>query len=386
MQQLPCLVSAAIGEFLAPSPTDATLCCDTNMRTAGRYHSWCKLSKSTREEFFEFSPIGRVRYALYDIEELRYTCRWSDAFYTRLVATAEFAPMLARLAQARLLQAAPPPGPEQATPPPCDRHPPDLRGTGTELHLAVASGYSDVVRLAATRCPALLDVPDSFGETALFKACTLDYDDENEAARTLLELRADPNAASGDVAGWDGQALRCPDHYNPRTPLLMACALGNIDLVDLLLEGRADPSGACSALSEATTPLAAMSMGPRALECAMGTDPRHHTLQEDLLHAARALLAARADVEGPSRAARHRTPAWLAARDGRTEVLRLLLEHRASPNATEPYGHTALHVAYWSCHTEGVRLLLDARADADALDANGTRPEEIAGQGVPRRP
>src|SRR5262249_31390401 len=53
-----------------------------------------------------------------------------------------------------------------------------------------------------------------------------------------------------------------------------------------------------------------------------------------------------------------------AAQQGHTEVVRLLLEHGAGPNAREPGDHTyPLHWAAAHGHIEIVRALLDAGAD-----------------------
>ena len=379
LQHLPRDLRLAVGRFLAPSPADAELCCSTNLlsRNASSNEDSDELPEDTTRVLY------RVLDALDTFHELLNTCRWANVFFPKVVAAAEFSPMLARCGCPRLLAAAPPPAPVLRFP--CKRWPSMIRGVGTELHLAVISRNVRAVRVAAGRCCFDLDQPDSLGETALFKAC---MDRFAAGARVLLELRADPDAASGDVAGWDGCRFRSLDDYNPRTPLLVACAWRDAGTVDLLLARRANPNGGCSALLEATTPLAALSMRPRVLSVARRMDSHLYSqfeMEGVPLDMARALLAARADPEGPSRCFQGRSPVWLAARDRKTAVLDLLLRRGAFPNATDCYGDSALHMAYLTGHLEGVLLLLDARADPNAVDVNGATPEQVQGRMVFQR-
>ena len=389
--KLHCPVLVAVGEFLIPALSDASLSHDTDIKKAQKiasgYYSSIVLSPGwnrrdgiidvfaiDREAMIYVEATHRSRQAMNDVEALCCTCKWIDALLTKLVATANFAPMLAYLAHPRLLREAPLPANGLALR--RDRYQRNQRqNIGTELHLAVVARSIQTLRVAATRCP--LDALDSLCETALFKTCA---DPFIEGARVLLELRADPDAASGDAIGWDDQRqkMKDKDYFNPHTPLFMACAWRDVNLVDLLLAQRANPNAACSAVMGASTPLAVVSMRDDVFMGYLGVSAPGKSPQ--LACIAQALLTARADVEGPSRSTAQRTPVWLAARDRNTEVLRMLLQHRGDPNAVDSYGDSALHVAYYGCHEEGVQLLLNARADPTALDVDGARPQEIAGQ------
>ncbi|XP_036000915.1 ankyrin repeat and SOCS box protein 4 [Fundulus heteroclitus] len=55
-------------------------------------------------------------------------------------------------------------------------------------------------------------------------------------------------------------------------------------------------------------------------------------------------------------------------------VCRLLLDHRADPNLKEDDNKTALHKAAWNCDHVLMRMLLEAGADARAMDINGCAP------------
>ena len=365
-QDLPHTLCLTIGLFLVPSRGDAELCCNTNVARKSEDRESCGESYENEDEDNEDNKLSllaldRVVDVIDTIHELLNTCRWADILFPKMLAEAEFSKMWARCGCSRLLAAAPLPVSRSYM---SLQRPPPLRcGEGAELHLAVVSRNARAVRVAAGRCLDL-NLPDSLGETALFKACVDRFD---AGVRMLLELRASPDAASGDAA------------YNPRTALLVACAWRDVDIVDLLLKHRADPNGTCSTISEATTPLAAVSMRPSALSMARNMVPGMYSYFEresSPRDIARLLLAAMANVEGCSYH-QGRTPAWLAARDKKTAVLDVLLQHGASSNAVDHYGDSALHIAHWTGHQEGVLLLLDAQADPNVTDRDGRIPEEV---------
>jgi ankyrin repeat protein len=58
-------------------------------------------------------------------------------------------------------------------------------------------------------------------------------------------------------------------------------------------------------------------------------------------------------------------PIHHAARNGDTEVVRLLIQNGADVNAKNPRGHTVLYCAGGHGHVDALRLLLDAGADCD---------------------
>lgn len=56
------------------------------------------------------------------------------------------------------------------------------------------------------------------------------------------------------------------------------------------------------------------------------------------------------------------TPLHCAARMGHKELVKLLLEHKASPDSATTAGHTPLHIAAREGHIHTIRILLDAGA------------------------
>src|SRR5688572_7507704 len=59
-------------------------------------------------------------------------------------------------------------------------------------------------------------------------------------------------------------------------------------------------------------------------------------------------------------------PVHHAARNGDTEIVRLLIEHGADVNAANTRGHTVLYCAGGHGHLDTTQLLLDEGADCDA--------------------
>ena len=55
---------------------------------------------------------------------------------------------------------------------------------------------------------------------------------------------------------------------------------------------------------------------------------------------------------------------------GHKEVVKLLLEHKANPNATTTAGHTPLHIAAREGHAQTIRMLLD-------MDAQQTKMTKV---------
>lgn len=75
------------------------------------------------------------------------------------------------------------------------------------------------------------------------------------------------------------------------------------------------------------------------------------------------------------------TPLMVAAREGKVETAKLLLEWGADVNARSAIGRSALHVAadaWWKEDVQMVEVLLEAGADPIARDASGRTPLDCA--------
>ena len=243
------------------------------------------------------------------------------------------------------------------------------------------------------------------GSTALLWAV---HSDRDETAQLLLEAGADPNAANDLgatplwAAGQNG-STRMTERLlatgaDPNiallageTPVMVAARAGAADVVDLLARAGADVNSrgtrgqtalmwaAAQRHAEVIDTLIAHGADPHARSDVwtqwMGVPPhsRHRkefphggntalrfAVRAGNLESARRLIAAGADVNDAD--------AWgvsattLAAHGGHTDLVELLLDRGADPNAAEA-GFAALHEAVMWNDLRAARALLDAGAD-----------------------
>lgn len=85
----------------------------------------------------------------------------------------------------------------------------------------------------------------------------------------------------------------------------------------------------------------------------------------------------------PDRDLEGRTPLHIAAWQGHTAMVELLLRHGADVNATDREQRTPLQSAAWQGHENVVWLLLKAGARSDQPCAQGATPLSIGNSPVP---
>jgi ankyrin repeat protein len=69
-----------------------------------------------------------------------------------------------------------------------------------------------------------------------------------------------------------------------------------------------------------------------------------------------------------------RTALHEASREGHLECVKILLEHGANPNVSDPSGVTPLHQSAFRGHFEITAALVNAKADVNATDYTGGTP------------
>ncbi|KAL6597038.1 hypothetical protein ACP70R_047172 [Stipagrostis hirtigluma subsp. patula] len=94
-----------------------------------------------------------------------------------------------------------------------------------------------------------------------------------------------------------------------------------------------------------------------------GSTPLHIAMQRDTYEKAELLLSRGAYVDPMSK---YGTPLYMAAKDGNSRMLKLLLQHQADPNVAVPVVHTPLEAASSTRSSECVEPLTEAGDDVNA--------------------
>ncbi|OAQ89061.1 ankyrin repeat domain-containing protein 52 [Purpureocillium lilacinum] len=139
-----------------------------------------------------------------------------------------------------------------------------------------------------------------------------------------------------------------------RSALFVACANGNIDVVDILLEKGADIT---IASNSGWTPMDVASYSGHA-------------------EVVKLLLEKGADITIADN--NGRTPVHSASRNGHVKVVKLLLEKGAAIAIAGNNGRTPVHSASLNGHAEVVKLLLEKGADITIADNDGWTPVNAA--------
>ena len=228
----------------------------------------------------------------------------------------------------------------------------------TPLHVAAYFGNVEIVRLLLDHgADPEANAEGDMGEKPLHKVSYGKYRSQEDGVRVaqlLLEHGGDVNTRRKD--GW--------------TPLHVASYFGDVEIVRLLLDHGADP--------EANA------------EGDMGEKPLHkvsygkYRSQEDGVRVAQLLLEHGGDVN--TRRKDGWTPLHLASYFGDAEIVRLLLDHGADPeaNAEGDMGEKPLHkVSYgkYRSQEDGVRvaqLLLEHGADVNTRRDDRWTPLHLA--------
>ncbi len=237
----------------------------------------------------------------------------------------------------------------------------NARGFNDEvpLHQAAMTGDKDVVQVLLDR-GADVTARDIVDRTPLHVATEGGHTD---AALLLITHGSDVSAVDKDG----------------ETPLHLAARAGDEEVVRRLLERQA-PLNVKDALGLTPLHWAVRKEHYGVAELLVAGGARHdvHTAAGmGDLEAARALLAADRALAG-AELGRLGTPLHWAVLGGHPDMVALLLESGAPPNAKDGAGDTALGLATWRGDRESVSLLLSHGADPNARGEGGITALHIA--------
>jgi ankyrin repeat protein len=234
----------------------------------------------------------------------------------------------------------------------------------TLLSHATEKGHADIVAILLEKGadPHATDIKTD--RTPLMNAA---YQGDQKSVNLLLDKGV--NIDTANRTGW--------------TALNSAADQGHIDIVQLLLERKADPN-ACSPLikalnrnySEVAQLLLKQHADPNQAD-ANGCTPLNMAAMKGHEDAVKQLLKLGADAN--SVRSSRRTALYDAAKNGHTGIIRLLLENGAHINTPNIDGATPLHQAVFNGHTQTVNLLLERGVNINlATNSTGNTPFHLA--------
>ncbi|XP_050405831.1 transient receptor potential cation channel subfamily A member 1 homolog [Patella vulgata] len=239
------------------------------------------------------------------------------------------------------------------------------------LHLAAVSGEIRIVQLLVDN-KARIDVLNDEQATPLHKAAQFNH---CEVVKFLVDRKAKINC-------------RDKDNY---TPLLLAATYGRTECVELLLEKNADYTVVdkddktaiyLAAEENRLQTLRTLLSDSRMKELIntgdkYSNDPLHVAAKEGFLDIVKCLLENGADLD--SKNEEEQTPVHLAARYGRTIIVKELVKHDKSVVYDEDEdSNTALHLAAMYGHDKVVEILIEFGSDVAARNYNQWTPLDLA--------
>lgn len=205
----------------------------------------------------------------------------------------------------------------------------------SELHIVCKNGHTNVFQFLIQQIPESIDKKNNAEESILHSACLSDNQTIVEELLSILPVNA-------------------PDR-NGYTPFHTACQRGSIDTVAYLLENRV----------------------PHTIDINLpnktGDTPLHTACLRRRPTIASLLLEAN-EVDINQRNHSRETALHCACRRGWTDIIKLLLDHKADMHARDEHNHTPLHLACLHGHTKAAKMLIRHGARLDEMSKEGISP------------
>lgn len=168
------------------------------------------------------------------------------------------------------------------------------------------------------------------------------------------------------------------------SPLIIASAIGNLELISMLVKAKADVS--YNGKDGSTALLCAVQEGfvdiaKYLLKSGAQADENHTTsslysaAQEGHFKLAKMLIRAKAN---PNRASKGVCPLFIAAQEGHFKVVRLLLTAQANPDKPNLGGISPLQIAMQMGRSDIINMLIAAKADIKTENENNRTPLMLA--------
>ncbi|KAK6827193.1 heterokaryon incompatibility protein-domain-containing protein [Apiospora arundinis] len=278
----------------------------------------------------------------------------------------------------------------------------------TALHCAASRGFCGIISILAG-AGANLEEKDELGTTALLDAAGNGH---LEAIHLLIQLGASPTWQ--DINGF-GLLHLAAYHGHPevalllcsrddididingvnkyrQTPAYISCMRGNLDVLKALVSYHADIAArdssnrtplhgaACNGQVEIMEYLLQQGADPMAVDLE-GVTPLHEAVRAGKEASVQILLRYNVDVNMKTARFERHSPLMEAAMNGRTEVMRLLIENGADRRAVNSFGNNLIHLATLNNHSETIRFFMENEAEIESINNNQQTPLIVATRG-----
>ncbi|KAL9643595.1 hypothetical protein ABK040_010207 [Willaertia magna] len=213
-------------------------------------------------------------------------------------------------------------------------------GYNTILQQAICCKYTEVVKEMTKKKELKLEERDENGFTPLLNAIKIQ---NIEMVDFLLRAGADVNAF---------------DEKGKNSPILLASALGNVDICNLLLSNKAS-------LNEVS-------------DVEENKSALHNACKNGSIEVVKKLLENEANISATDKY--NRTPLFDACEKDRPEICELLMEKGSNVDHTDKEGFTSLHLSCLSGSVLCVKALLKFGAKLNTKDGSGRTPLILASQ------